>query len=268
MGNARIYIFALKELLHLKHVFLTVLVFLLASCVEPTTPEQAPDTSTKKQTQKTKFPKARTLIDGKSAFARVSRKMLPVAKAACKQIHKPAVNGRCTFRLRIVKEDKRQPSARFTYSGSRPVIEFNENMLRFLRDDNEIAMVLGHEMAHQIGKHIVRNDKEVIISSATTAIRTKAAGGDAEEAAEKAAQNTYVTFSRKLELEADIAGTNLMMRAGYTPDTAINLLDRLPTFSSRLRTHPLHPQRKQAVRSVARQFRAQQKLGKTLPLPF
>lgn len=55
-----------------------------------------------------------------------------------------------------------------------------------------------------------------------------------------------------------------MMRAGYTPDQTINLLDRLPSGNSWFRRHPPHPQRGEAVRQIAKQFCSAEQQGKAL----
>lgn len=204
---------------------------------------------------------------GQSSFQRVSKDLLPVTRSACRTVHKARSLSKCNFRLILRNEQGNTPDARFTRNASgRPVILFNTAMLQFLRDDDEMAMVLGHEMAHQIADHIERGQREVIRSALNSAAEAKKAGTDPNEAAVKAAQSALISFSRKFELEADRAGTVLMMRAGYTPDKAINLLDRLPAGDPRFRRHPPHPKRKEAVRAIAKQFRSAEQQGKMLAL--
>ncbi len=253
----------------LRSLVLPAVLIFLAACTETTTPveEKRPSSTDAKTTPSVQL--SRSSKDGKASFDRVSKRLLPVARQACRAEFKSNATAKCRFRLIVRNEPGTPPDAKFTRSAAgRPIIVFNSAMLQFLRDDNEMAMVLGHEMAHQIGNHIERGQREILRSAIQSAKAAKKAGGDVQKAAVTAAENALISFSRKFELEADKAGTILMMQAGYTPDKAINLLDRLPSGNSRFRRHPLHPQRKQAVRAVAKQFRAAQARGKTLALAF
>lgn len=242
-----------------------VLIVSLAACAQTTAPVEQPKSTAKAA----KFPQARSFENGKSSFARVSKNILPIAKQACRKIYKSKTNSKCHFRFLIKVENHATPDARFTRtSNGRSVISFNSAMLQFLRDDDEMAMVLAHEMSHQIANHIERGEREVLRAAITSAAAAKKAGTDPKIAAQKAAETTFIAVSRKFELEADRSGTILMMKAGYNPDKAINLLDRQPSNNSRFRRPPLHPQRKQAVRLVAKKFRDAQRNGKTLALAF
>lgn len=247
------------RLIALPFVLLTI-----AACSETvveTAPTQPSNTA--------QYGQARTLAEGKASFARVSKRVLPEARKACRRVHKARAGSKCAFRLIVRPDAGNTPDARFTRNPSgRPIIVFNYAMLQFLRDDDEMAMVLAHEMAHQIADHIERGQRAVIRSAVNGAAAAKKAGTDERRAAIKAAESALISYSRQYELEADKAGTILMMQAGYTPDRAINLLDRLPQGNSRFRRHPPHPKRKEAVRDVAQQFRAAQQSGKTLALAF
>ncbi len=240
----------------------------LAACVETTTAPTQEKPTTQPSKSLPKFGKARTLAEGKASYRRVSKRLLPIARQACRQVHKSNALSKCTFRLLISPGKSNAPGARFTQINGRPVIQFNGAMLQFLRDDNEMAMVVAHEMAHQIANHIERGQRQVIRNAVQSAKAAEKAGTDPRKAAVQAAEKALISYSRQFELEADRAGTILMMRAGYTPDKAINLLDRLPEGNSRFRRHPPHPKRKQAVRAIAKQYRAASSKGNTLALVF
>ncbi len=251
---------------HPRLLLLPVVIGIIAACTPNDVPVEEPKPTTPQVSQ---FGQARTLAEGKASFARVSKRVLPEARKACRRVHKANALSKCTFRLLVRAEQGNTPDARFTSNPSgRPIIIFNGAMLRFLRDDDEMAMVLAHEMAHQIADHIQRGQREVMRSAVSGAAAAKKAGRDPRQAAVKAAETALISYSRQFELEADKAGTILMMRAGYTPDKAINLLDRLPSGNSRFRRHPPHPKRKEAVRAVAKQFRSAQTQGKALVLAF
>lgn len=242
-----------------------VLLMALAACTQPPTPAE----QQKPTANATKFPQARTFKNGKSSFTRVSKNILPIAKQACRTIHTSEANSKCNFRFLIKVKNGSTPDARFTRTpNGSTVISFNSAMLQFLRDDDEMAMVVAHEMSHQIANHIKRGERELLRAAIASAAAAKKAGRNPKTATQKAAETTFIALSRKFELEADRAGTIFMMRAGYNPDKAINLLDRQPANNIRFRRHPLHPERKKAVRSIAKKFRSDQRNGKTLALAF
>lgn len=176
-------------------LLLPLLVTGIAACTPTTTPVEAAKSTV------FQFGQARTLAEGKASFARVSKRFLPEARKACRRVQRANAASKCTFRLIIRAEQGNTPDARYTRNASgRPVIMFNGAMLKFLRDDNEMAMVLAHEMAHQIANHIERGQRQVIQSAASGAAAAKKAGKDPRKAAVKAAENTLISYSRQFEL--------------------------------------------------------------------
>ena len=121
-----------------------------------------------------------------------------------------------------------------------------EELLDRVPDDNELATVLGHEMAHIIAKHGADNTAEdrnsmlkvgsLILGAAVTtgAILGGMDPYAADVAAEAAEQATSVigmgtlvrSYDRKLEYEADHVGLMIMAKAGYNPQRAIDFWER------------------------------------------
>lgn len=150
----------------LRSFVLPAALIFLAACAETTPPveEQRPTTAGTSSGPKVQL--ARSTKDGKASFDRVSKRLLPVARQACRAKFKSNAATKCKFRLIVRNDQGSSPDAKFTRSASgRPIIVFNSAMLQFLRDDDEMAMVLGHEMAHQIGNHIERGQREVLRSA-------------------------------------------------------------------------------------------------------
>ena len=113
--------------------------------------------------------------------------------------------------------------------------------------DDEIAAIMGHEIAHALREHGRERLSQAMAQSAVTNIAMAAAGayGSAISAANQAAQYILVLpNSRQNESEADAIGLELAARAGFKPQAAISVWQKMnratqgkgtPEFLS---THP------------------------------
>jgi predicted Zn-dependent protease len=86
-------------------------------------------------------------------------------------------------------------------------------MIDFTRDENELAVVCAHEMAHVSGQHIKRS----IFTSVVSTIASEVIGGTPGDIAGAALANKQ---SRKHEREADSRGLLYMWEAGFDPRSA------------------------------------------------
>jgi Zn-dependent protease with chaperone function len=96
--------------------------------------------------------------------------------------------------------------------------------------DDEIAAIMGHEIAHALREHGRERLSQAMAQSAVTNIAMAAAGGygSAINAANQAAQYILVLpNSRQNESEADAIGLELVARAGYNPRAAISLWQKM-----------------------------------------
>lgn len=106
-------------------------------------------------------------------------------------------------------------------------------------NDDEIATVMGHEMAHALKEH-GKTDKtfssitDVAVAVGKTALETKGVstnvmGFDAVDVLREYGLDK--PFSRSQETEADEAGLMLMAKAGYNPKAAPKLWDKMKKAS-------------------------------------
>jgi predicted Zn-dependent protease len=114
-------------------------------------------------------------------------------------------------------------------------------------NDDEIAAIMGHEIAHALREHGRERLSQAMAQSAITNIALAAAGGYGAQinAANQVAQYVLVLpNSRQHESEADAIGVELAARAGYNPRAAISVWQKMmkatqgknpPEFLS---THP------------------------------
>ena len=114
--------------------------------------------------------------------------------------------------------------------------------------DDEIAAIMGHEMAHALREHGRERLSEALAQNAVTNVALAAAGANYASginAANQVAQYVLVLpNSRQNESEADAIGLELAARAGYNPRAAITVWQKMlkatqgknpPEFLS---THP------------------------------
>jgi predicted Zn-dependent protease len=111
--------------------------------------------------------------------------------------------------------------------------------------DDELAMVVGHEMAHALREHA----RERIAKSAATNIganiisQVLGLGELGQTLTGYGAQLLSLRFSRGDESEADLVGMEIAARAGYDPRAAVSLWQKMGRASKNappewLSTHP------------------------------
>jgi len=138
-------------------------------------------------------------------------------------------------------------------------VYLSTGMIEFLSErgarEDELAFILAHELAHTVAQHLVKRyynlqKQQVLMSiiSAGTAAITRGASSSAQQAGRLAVdaasllRNVAVSgYSQSQELEADQLGIRYLIRAGYNPMGALDMLRNFSQFEQPgafLRTHP------------------------------
>lgn len=116
--------------------------------------------------------------------------------------------------------------------------------------DDEIAMVMGHEMAHALREHARSRIAKSQATSMGLSLGAQLLGlgelGNA--AADVGTKLLTLKFSRSDESEADLVGLELAARAGYDPQAAVSLWRKMGEATGDggigfLSTHPTGPDR-------------------------
>ena len=96
-----------------------------------------------------------------------------------------------------------------------------------VRNDDQLAAVLGHEVGHVVARHAAERYSTTAISSVAISGVQSVAGDYAKAAGAigglGAQLGVLLPFSRNHELEADRLGVDYMQRAGYRPSESIAL---------------------------------------------
>jgi predicted Zn-dependent protease len=111
--------------------------------------------------------------------------------------------------------------------------------------DDEVAMVMGHEIAHALREHArERAAKNTLTNVGGRIIGSLIFGGGAGELIGAAGGNLLtLRFSRNDELESDLIGMELAARAGYDPAAGVSLWEKMSAAAKGappqwLSTHP------------------------------
>jgi hypothetical protein len=131
----------------------------------------------------------------------------------------------CAYTPQVVEADETN-----AYSDGQSIF-VTTGILRFLNDDSELAVVVGHELAHNAMHHIEAKMKNslmgallgavVDVAAATQGINTK---GDFTN---QGAQLGGMVFSQDFEREADYVGLYILALAGRPLDGTSNLWRRM-----------------------------------------
>ncbi|MBN8492934.1 MAG: M48 family metallopeptidase [Burkholderiales bacterium] len=112
-------------------------------------------------------------------------------------------------------------------------------------NDDEVAMIMGHEMAHALREHARERMGKTFATRGALEIGSALLGlGDlGRMAAGMGGQLLTLTFSRSDESEADLVGMELAARAGYNPAAGVTLWQKMAAASKGappefLSTHP------------------------------
>lgn len=143
-------------------------------------------------------------------------------------------------------------------------IYVTKGMMRVVTDDNELAMIISHELAHNLREHMkmTRTNAAVggfvglLFDVAAAAGGVNTSGGFMKMGM-KAGQ---LSFSKDMESEADYVGLYILANSGYDIDSGPNVFRRIGVNNPRsmeakyATTHPATPERfvmlEQTIREI------------------
>lgn len=158
-------------------------------------------------------------------------------------------------------------------------IGVNAGLITITDDQDELAGVMAHEIAHITQKHLLRAFEDAQKTSLPIAlamlgalIASSGASGDAAEAVlatgTSLIQQRQINFTRQDEAEADRVGIQTLARAGFDPDAMAGFFGRMDralrpgnddsSYPSLLRTHPVNTSRISDAKARAESLKRQQ----------
>ncbi len=204
--------------------------------------------------QYTSFMKTATISTQKTQSAQVTRVGQRIANATEAYLKSAGLESELqnfAWEFNLVKSDEVNA---WCMPGGKIVVY--EGIMNLVSSDDELAVVIGHEVAHAVAKHSnERMSQQVLAQYGASAIGIFTSGKSA--ATQQIAQQVYglgaqygvmQPFSRKHESEADKMGLVLMTIAGYNPDVAVTFWQKMQASSSSsvpefMSSHPSHETR-------------------------
>ena len=190
-------------------------------------------------------------------FITVIQRIEPIAEQTCK-----AANSRanCDYQI-VVEDDPRQPPNAYQTVGrsGQPFIVFTIALIAEVRNQDELAFILGHEAAHHVAGHLAQQRNNAARGAELLRERAVRSGGNA--AAVRVAQAVGAelgvrVFSKEFELEADRIGTEIALRGGFDPVRGAAYFTRIEDPGNVfLGTHPPNSARIETVRRTVVELR-------------
>ena len=141
----------------------------------------------------------------------------------------------------------------------------NYGLILAAQNEDELASVLGHEMAHSIELHGTgRETFGSLVGLATQILEISISEPGAKPGSNRLiglGHNILMgQYSQSNELEADRIGVDIMIRAGFNPEGAIGMQEKLAKLGAGgnsltqkiLGTHPISRERLQAIRNIVK----------------
>lgn len=145
---------------------------------------------------------------------RVAKRLIPMAS------HFRADSANWQWEVKTIQSDELNA---FCVAGGKIVV-YTGIVEKLKLNDDELAAIIGHEMAHALREHGRERASMNVITNLGLKYGSSALGlsGSEQKIAEMVTQyGLTLPNSRKHENEADLVGLEIMARAGYNPQSAI-----------------------------------------------
>lgn len=187
-----------------------------------------------------------TNVEETAQVERVGKRIAAATEAYLQQNGLSSEIQNFSWEFNLVQNDEMNA---FCMPGGKIVVY--EGLMKIISKDDELAVVLGHEVAHAVAKHSnERMSQQVLAQYGANILGTALANKSA--AVQSVAGQVYglgsqygvtLPFSRKHESEADYIGLIFMRLAGYDPNVALTFWQKMSAMSSNttpefMSTHP------------------------------
>lgn len=142
----------------------------------------------------------------------------------------------------------------------------NRGAIEAAKNEGEIAGVLAHEIAHSALRHGTHNASKAYATQAGLSILGGILGGKVGAGTAQiinavggfGLNAVFLKYSRDAERQADIAGTQMLARAGYNPADMVSFFQTLQRTDKRktVRWLSSHPQTGDRIKAIQREAQA------------
>lgn len=130
------------------------------------------------------------------------------------------------YRFRVLKDEKEDSYNAFAAPGG--YVYIFSDLVEVLEDDDKIAGVLAHEMAHIEARHSIKRLQGSLGVAALILLGSQMNTGEGSAAAlGPAIGQLMAAYSRQDEEQADELSVKYMERAGYDPEGTVGSLEKL-----------------------------------------
>ena len=162
------------------------------------------------------------------------------------------------WQLSVIRKDELNA---FVMPGGKTVV-YTGIVEKLNLTDGEIAAIVGHEMTHALHEHSKKDAGQKVITGVAAAVVGSVAsaytGTDLTSITNIAAGlGIDKPFSRSQETDADMGGLRLMAQAGYNPEEAVRVWEKMNKASNNnnvilglLSTHPTNNARIENIRKA------------------
>jgi len=186
----------------------------------------------------------------------INQKIERIGRRIAKTANKPGYK----WEFKVIKNDKTVNA--FCLPGGKVV--FFTGIIPLCEDEEGIAVVMGHEIAHAVARHGAERLTNSLLAQVGAQLLQKAIKDKSPEA-QKGILRVYgvgaqvgalLPFSRTHEYEADHIGLILMAKAGYNPERAVSFWKRMADLSKGrkppefLSTHPTDDKRVEQLKNL------------------
>jgi len=228
------------------------------ACVEPETPKDPPKSKTivSNKTLGTAATAPQGSVKPSGRLASVIRRIEPIGEKICLQTSGVA---QCNFTMVVdPTETKIMNAYQSMDNQGRPLIVITKALADKARNSHELALVVGHEMAHHIEGHLEKRQSSAMTGALIFGLIAGAAGAGQtglDVAIDIGGTVGARAYSKNHELEADYLGAQIAEMAGYDARVGVKFFTQIPDPGQKfLGTHPAHKDRVRIVNEVADKY--------------
>ena len=118
-------------------------------------------------------------------------------------------------------------------------IYVNKGLIDEVKNDDELAAVLAHEIGHIVAKHSIKKLQAMLGYSFLSILAAQTAGPDFKQGVDLAFMQILSGYSKEDELLADRLAVKYVKLAGYNPSAMIDFLEKLKEINQKQAPRPL-----------------------------